>query len=213
MTTTLTTADALTTLDLTPTFDVTYLPRKIEELLATTEKPLHRAIVKNYLRHALLELSGYWDQILVPELTVAEPAYRIAERGTVHVLTGHENVEAFYREVAESRTNVMAARAVNLGVADFGVVTEMIFCHQVPGALLAAEEVDFAIDPDAHYLVEHTIIQNFTYTSDAKLIGERVYDDPASYSYRKLEPADVVTPELAREQLAPLLDRATLDLI
>jgi hypothetical protein len=211
MTTSLITADALTTLDLTPTFDVTYLPRKIEDLLAGTDKPLHRAIVKNYLRHALLELSGYWDQILVPELTVAEPAYRIAERGAVHVLTGHEKVEAFYRQVAESRTNVMAARAVNLCVGDFGVITEMIFCHQVPGRLLGPEETDFAIDADSHYLVEHTIMQNFTYTADAKLIGERVYDDPASYTYRKLDPADLVTPELAREQLAPLLARATLD--
>src|SRR5713101_5298506 len=37
-----TTADAMTTLKLTPKFDVTYLPRKIEALLAETEKPLHR---------------------------------------------------------------------------------------------------------------------------------------------------------------------------
>lgn len=38
-----------------------------------------------------------------------------------------------------------------------------------------------------------------------------MYDDPASYSYEKLAPAEVVTPEIAREQLAPFLARATLD--
>ena len=33
------TSDAMTRLDLTPNFDVTYLPRKIEELIEQTEKP------------------------------------------------------------------------------------------------------------------------------------------------------------------------------
>jgi hypothetical protein len=199
----------MTTLDLTPTFDVTYLPRKIEELLERTEKPLHRAILKNYLRHALLEISGHWDQILVPELTVGEPIYRISERGQTHVLTGKAAVEGFYRQVFETRTNVMAARTLNLCVGDFGVVTEAVWNHMTPGTMLRADEID--ADPDAYYLVSHHIIQNFAYTLDAKLIGERVYDDPASYSYQKLDPTDVVTPELAREQLAPFLARATLN--
>jgi hypothetical protein len=87
------TSDAMTTLQLTPEFDVTYLPLRIEELLGRTADPLHRAILKNYLRHALLEISGYWDRILVPELTVDEPVYRVAEGGAVHVLTGRVAVE------------------------------------------------------------------------------------------------------------------------
>lgn len=203
------TADALTTLDLTPEFDVTYLPAKIEEQLAATDNPFHRRMLKNFLRHALLEIAGFWDQILVPELTIDEPVYRISERGEVHVLTGHTQVEAFYREVAETRQNVMAARALNMSVGDFGIVTEAVWNHMTPGHLLVDEVV--GADPAAHYLIQHNIMQNFVYTADAKLIGERVYDDPASYSYRKLDPADVVTPELAREQLAPFLARATLD--
>jgi hypothetical protein len=208
--TSLDTDDALTRLELTPTFDVTYLPRRIEELLAQTDKPLHRAILKNYLRHALLEISGYWDRILVPELTIAEPAYRISERGTTHVVTGHDAVQDFYRTVHTTGTNVMAARALNLVVADFGVITEAVWNHMTPGSLLRPDETD-AIDPDATYLVAHHIIQNFAYTRDAKLIGERVYDDPASYSYTKLDPADVITPDIARRQLAPFLARATVD--
>jgi hypothetical protein len=65
--------------------------------------------------------------------------------------------------------------------------------------------------PDAHYLMNYHIFQMFAYTEDAKLIGERIYVDPASYTYEKLAPADLVTPEQARLDLAPLLDRATLD--
>lgn len=203
--------DALTTLEPTPGFDVTLLPRKIEEVLAVTEKPLHRAIMKNYLRHALLEISGYWDQILVPELTIAEPAYRITERGQTHVLTGHDEVLGFYREVAETKQNVMAARAVNIAVDDFGVMTEAVFQHMTPGVILVGQDIGQEVDPNSHYRIQHNILQNFVYTHDAKLIGERVYDDPASYSYTKLGVSEVVTPDMAREQLAPFLLRATLD--
>ena len=204
-----TTADAMTTRELTPTFDVTSLPRNIEALLAETAKPLHRAILKNYLRHALLEISGDWDQILVPELTIAEPVYRVSERGRVHVLTGHAAVERFYREVHATGQHGMAARTLNLAVGDFGVITEAVWHHMPPGATLVGELPD--ADPHAHYLVSHHIMQNFAYSSDVTLIGERVYDDPTSYRYEKLAPAGVVTPESACAQLAPFLARATLD--
>jgi hypothetical protein len=205
------TSDAMTRLDLTPKFDVTYLPRKIEELIEQTEKPLHRAILKNYLRHALLEISGYWEQILAPELTVPEPIYRVAERGQVHVLVGQAAVKAFYRRVAETKTNVIAARTLNMCVGDFGVVTEAVWSHMTPAALIQPGELEAVSDPEAYYLISHNILQNFAYTHDARLIGERVYDDPASYQYEKLEPVDVVTPEMARAQLTPFLARATLD--
>jgi hypothetical protein len=205
------TSDAMTRLDLTPNFDVTYLPHKIEELIEQTKKPLHRAILKNYLRHALLEISGYWDQILLPELTVPEPIYRIAERGQVHVLVGQAAVKSFYQLVSETRTNVMAARTLNMCVGDFGVVTEAVWSHMTPAAMIQPGEVEAVSHPEAYYLISHNIMQNFAYTQDAKLIGERVYDDPASYQYEKLEPSDVVTPEMARAQLGPFLARATLD--
>jgi hypothetical protein len=80
-----------------------------------------------------------------------------------------------------------------------------------PGATLVGELPD--ADPHAHYLIAHHLMQIFAYTSDAKLIGERVYDDPASYRYETLAPAAVVTPESARAPLAPFLARATLDVL
>jgi hypothetical protein len=52
---------------------------------------------------------------------------------------------------------------------------------------------------------------HFAYNQNAKLIGERIYDDAASYRYERLDVSAVVTPVMAREQLAPLLARATLD--
>jgi hypothetical protein len=199
----------MTLMDIPPKFDVTHWPLGVEKYLEQTEKPLHRAILKNYLRHLLLEVSGYWDQIIVPELTIDEPMYRVGDRGTTLVLNGKEEVENFYRETYESRINVMGARTMNMCVEDFGVTTEAYWAHVVPGTYLHDHDVDAA--PDAHYLMNYHIFQMFAYTEDAKLIGERIYVDPASYTYEKLAPADVVTPEQARLELAPLLDRATLD--
>ncbi|MFI6727335.1 hypothetical protein NRF20_03395 [Streptomyces sp. R-74717] len=204
----MTTHDAMTTMDVPARFDVTHWPINVEKHLARTEKPLHRAILKNYLRHLLLEVSGYWDQILVPELTVDVPEYRVGDRGTVRVLSGKAAVEDFYRETYESRSNVMGARTMNMCVEDFGVTTEAYWAHVVPGEFLDDHDVD--ADPDAHYLMNYNIFQVFAYTDEAKLIGERIYVDSASYRYEKLPPEDVVTPEQARRELAPLLSRATL---
>jgi hypothetical protein len=135
--------------------------------------------------------------------------YRIAERGEVHVLTGYTAVEAFYRRVAVDRMmNVMAARALNICVADFGVITEAVWNHITPGAMMQPGQGR----PRSGRALPccHNIMQNFAYDHDAKLIGERVYDDPASYRHEKLNPGDVVTPEMARQQLAPFLARAML---
>src|SRR3954470_24594863 len=110
------TDDALTTLGIPPKFDVTQWPRNVEGYLERVQNPLHRAILKNYFRHLLLEVSGYWDQIIVPELTIAEPRYRVGDRGTMQVLTGKQEVEGFYRETFETKTNVMGARTMNMCV-------------------------------------------------------------------------------------------------
>jgi hypothetical protein len=209
--TALVTHDAMTSFDIPPRFDVTHWPLRVEEYLRRTENPLHRAMLKNYYRHLLLELSGYWDRIIVPELTVDEPVYRVADHGSVAVLKGKEAVENFYRETYEARVNVMGARTMNMCVEDFGVVTEAYWAHVVPGQYLVDQGHDTEADVDAHYLMNYHIFQVFAYTTDAKLIGERIYADSASYSYERLAPEDVVTPEDARAALAPLLERATLD--
>ncbi len=205
------TTDALTLMHVPKKFDATKWPAEVEAFLHKTTNPLHRAILKNYFRHLLLEVAGYWDQIIVPELTVDEPMYRVGDRRVMHVLSGKAAVEGFYRETAQSQRNVMGARTMNMGVDDYGVTTEAVWTHVVPGAYL--EDHQIGADPDAHYLMTHHIFQIFTYTNEPrpKLIAERIYDDPESYTYEKLDPVDVVTPEMAREQLAPYLARATLD--
>jgi hypothetical protein len=209
MSTTLATSDALTELEMPKRFDVTKFPREVEAYLERTENPFHRAILKNYFRHLLLEISGYWDQILVPELTIDEPVYRIGHLGRTLVLIGHDEVASFYRATCETGKNVMGALRMNMCVDDFGVVTAARWAEVLTGTLARDEHGITEADPNAHYLLTHNIFQTFSYTRDARLIGERVYDDPASYQYEKLDPAHVVAPEVARRELAPFLDRAT----
>ena len=120
------TNDALTTMAIPPKFDVTHWPRNVELHLERTERALHRAILKNYFRHILLEVSGYWDEIVVPELTIDDPQYRVGDRREMRVLTGKTAVEGFYLETFESGQNVMGARTMNMCVEDFGVTTEAV---------------------------------------------------------------------------------------
>ena len=195
---------------LSTTFEVTRFPRQVERYLACTRHPYHRAILKNFLRHVLLEVSGFWDQILVPALTVDEPVYRIGHLGGTIVLTGRDKVESFYRQAFEAGTNVMGALAMNMCVEDFGVVTEARWAEIVPGAVVCEDHGIRGAALDGHYLVSHDIFQVFSYGRDARLTGKRVYDDPASYRYQKLAPRDVVTPADARRELDSLLARAVI---
>jgi hypothetical protein len=51
----------------------------------------------------------------------------------------------------------------------------------------------------------HRVANVWPYDENAKLIGENVYVDRASRQIYELDPADIVTPEQAREILAPML--------
>jgi hypothetical protein len=80
-----------------------------------------------------------------------------------------------------------------------------MFHHFMPGRLLAEQEdID---DPDAIYLVKHVLCFHWPYDEQQRLIGEHVYEDTASRVVEKVAPEDVVTPEMARAALAPLLEQ------
>jgi hypothetical protein len=61
-----------------------------------------------------------------------------------------------------------------------------------------------------HRAILKNYLRHLLLERSAKLIGERIYVDSASYTYDKLSERDVVTPEQATRELAPLLARADL---
>jgi len=186
-------------------WDITRITAATDALLGTTENPRHRAILANYRRHALLEVSGRYPEILVPEMTIEHPVYRLTEGPETLVLDGMQAVHDFYAMLSGAGAIVMGPAEEELVVADWGFASECMFHHFMPGRLLM--EVEDIDDPDAIYVVKHVLAFHWPYDDDQRLIGEHVYEDTSTRSVEKVAPEDVVTPAMAREALAPQLER------
>jgi hypothetical protein len=188
-----------------PALDLTFWPTEIDALLEATEDPHRRAILLNFRRHVLLEISGLWPEILTPEMTVEHPVYRMGDlSGAMTIHDGMDAVRALYRGLAEAGATVMMPIAERMIVTDYGVVGEaMPFGSFGRGAALAAAGLD--ADPSANYLVEVNVMYIFEYDRHARLTAERNYVDNSSVVLRRVDPADVVTTAQAREFLAPYL--------
>ena len=53
-----------------PKFDITKLNVAVDKLLETTENPRHRFLLQAFGRHRYLEVSGRYEEILAPDMTV-----------------------------------------------------------------------------------------------------------------------------------------------
>ncbi|GAA2898226.1 hypothetical protein GCM10010472_65800 [Pseudonocardia halophobica] len=204
-------------------YEAEFLAQKddLMDLLAVTTNPLHRKILKNYRRHSLLEISGRSDDILSPEMTVEHPVYKIFEGGKAMVFDGMEEVRGFYDALASTDSLVMWTSNAKLAVADWGFAGEVQFNQFVKGSVLregvfagiadaastdGAERSAEEYDADAIYLVRRPIAYVWPYAPDGRLQGEQVYEDSSWRSVEKVDPEDVITPERARELLAPQLE-------
>lgn len=185
-------------------FDVRNVVKEPDALLAVTENPRHRAILLNFRRHALLEVSGLWEQILVPDMMVDDPFYRLNENGNSLHLRGMTEVGDFYRGITEAGLNVFGPISENIAVADWGLAIESYFGNFVTGSALLEQGEDID-DPDAHYQLTHYMASFWPYDEDCRLVGEHIYEDSGSRTIVKMDPADVVSPAMARTALAPLL--------
>jgi len=92
-----------------------------DRLLETTTDPLHRQILENYRRHAILEVCGLWEEIFTPEMTVEHPLYYFNVSGFAgNKAEGPEEVQAIYRMLAETGAGVQVVEDERLMVADWG---------------------------------------------------------------------------------------------
>ena len=120
------------------------------------------------------------------------------------VIEGKENVVAFYSSVGEA---VLWNSDDRLAVADWGICDEITFHQLARGADLRAigYEVD---DPDALYHVSSRQAFIWPYDSQARLLGENLYEDKTSLLIEEVSPDEAITParvrEIHREQLAKL---------
>jgi hypothetical protein len=174
------------------------------ELLETTTKPLHRAMLFNFWRHVHLEGAGEFETLAADDMMVEEPVYRITWGASPAVITGKAGVLSFYRSVGEA---VLWNSDDRLAVADWGICDELTFHQLAHGADLRAigYEVD---DPDALYHASSRQAFIWPYDSRARLIGENLYEDKTSLAIEEVSADEAVTParvrEIHRERLAKL---------
>jgi hypothetical protein len=174
------------------------------ELLDQTTKPLHRAMLLNFWRHVHLEGAGEYETIVASDMMVDEPVYRVTWGASPAVITGKDGVLAFYRSVGEA---VLWNSDDFLAVGDWGIADELTFHQLARGADLQA--VGYEVDhTEAVYHVWSRQAFIWPYDSQARLIGENLYEDKTSLQMEEVSPDDAITParvrEIHREQLAKI---------
>lgn len=185
-------------------FDITKRLHEVDDLLARNDNPRHRAILKNYIRHANLEVCGLWKGILAPDMMVPHPVYRFHTPGKgLRVVDGMTAVQEEYESYARLNCNVIMHGEGSIMVSDRGFMTEFVQHRFWPGSLLR-EQGDDIDDPHAMYLVSTTQMMSWPYDEEARVIEERVYRG-TDRRIGKCDPADVITVEECREKLLPTL--------
>ena len=166
----------------------------------------HRAILRNYRRHVLLELAGRWPEILSPQMTVAHPVYRSVMGPQTAVYDGVDEVAGFYQGLAEAGMTVSAPIEERVAVADWGLAVDTLSLSILPGHVLAAQGFPVP-DPNGAYRFTLQVAMIWPYDENVRLIGENVYVDLSSARIEPADPADIVTRERAAQLVAPLLDQ------
>lgn len=184
--------------------DVTKVMQGAERLIEKTQNPRHLAILRNYRRHAMLEVSARFDEIFDPAMTIENPQYVNYTPTGCMILNGVDEVKThFYGQLMEHGACVMILEDEAIAVDDWGMASEYTSNDYINAtvARLRGFDVD---DESATYLHRHRVVMTWRYSDDCRLIGENVAMELGG-TIEKLAPEDVVTIAEAQEKLAPLI--------
>lgn len=209
-----------------PKFDITKLNDAIDKLLETTENPRHRFILQAFGRHRYLEVAGRYEEILAPDMTIADPVYRFRYTDLEFELRGQDQVRSLYRMWAETNQAIFFPEHEEVAVADHFVITiatayqqvlgkgqrQAKFLSYLPGAIsskLVKKELrkeEHHADKSDMFLYKTMGILICPYDDRGRLTGEEVWEpDSSKAELIKLDPADVLTTEEAAKLLASLI--------
>lgn len=176
-----------------------------DRLLETTENPLHRQILENYRRHAILEVTGEFEGIFDPDSCVENPVYEFNVTGFDGVIAeGMEQVKAIYQQLAVDDETVMILDEEVLLVSDWGFASEAFFNTYMRGKNLIEKGVEVD-DPEGYYYLRQKFAMLWPYDSRGRMIGEHVYENKAFFEVVQVDEADYLTVEEVRARLLPLL--------
>jgi len=184
--------------------DITNLVSTVDSVLERTEDRLHRQILENFRRHALLEVSGKMEKIFEPNMMVEDPHYLITDGDTHHDLQGSEEVKAFYEDLRESGDQVMYVDDDMYGAFDGGFAHFWTMNHYFRGENLIERGVDEDIDPDGYYIQRYREIGVWPYDERGRCMGEWVARITPKQNIQVSE-EEFITPVQAREKLEPLI--------
>lgn len=208
-------------------FDITRSADGIDKTLAYTVNPRHRFILLSYKRHLLLEMSGRYDEIFVPEMTVEHPVYRFHALGLATQLEGVDQIRALYRSWAETNQTNFYAENTQVAVADNFVATRTIAYQQVWGPSVLGEKVlghlpkcmskpllltllnrhGFHPKDECYYLYKSLEETIWPYDDRCRLMSENVWEpEPKDAQLIKLNADQVLTTAQVREKLAPMVE-------
>jgi hypothetical protein len=183
--------------------DITGIVSGVDDLLERTDDRLHRQILENFRRHALLEVSGKLEAILEPEMIVEEPHYVLQNGEETTELRGMDEVRAFYEELRENGEQVMVIRDEQFGVSDTGLAHNWEMNHYYRGENLAEKGVE-GVDPDGYYIRRYREVGLWPYDSRGRLEGEHV-SRIGPIETIEIPREAFITPEEARAELEPLI--------
>jgi hypothetical protein len=185
--------------------DITTQFKGIDAFLDQYLPPLHRRIIENYRRHAILEITGEWEDIFVPDMTVEHPVYYWNITGMEGVTaSGADAVKKLYKMLAEDETSVMLVEDEKLAVSDWGFASDSIFNTYVRGQYAPDRGIEVD-DPDGCYILRQHFAMIWRYDDRARLIGEHVYENIALQEIIKIPEDDFITLAEAKAVLRPLL--------
>jgi hypothetical protein len=191
-------------------YDITKTTLAVDTMLPQVQNPRHRAILRNYRLHVLLEISGRYDEILVPAMTVEFPEYCLVTPAGVRRLSGTEQVRAFYECFAEAHSTVMMFENERIAVADWGFASESTIHVYKPGYALEAGTSNAVVDdPEATYIESKTIAMVWSFDAQCRLVGEHVYLQPGA-NVRKCKPGEAWLVDEVRSVLDPLIAASAL---
>lgn len=167
-----------------------------QELHDKTTDPFHKAILRVWWRHGLLEASGMMDEIVDETMMNENPQYRIMWGDQPTIIEGKDAVLDFYKNSAAE--SVMYHTDNLLAVADWGVADELTFHHVAQGSVL--ENLGYKVEnPEKYYDVSTRQVFLWPFDARARVIGERLYEDKSTLKIEEVSMNELITPERARK--------------
>jgi len=175
-----------------------------DRLLERLTDPLHRQIIENYRRHAILEVCGEWEGIFAPDMTVEVPEYYFNFTGMDGVRAVGDEVKEIYRALSTGDATVILVEDENLLVDDWGFASYSFFNHYMRGTNLASRGIH-GYDPEGYYVLREQFAMMWPYDGRGRMIGEHVFENKPNQQILEIAPEDFLTVADARARLLPML--------